>query len=75
MCIIYMFIVWSSYFLPVSPKALERIEETFKRSSLATGYLPQATFIRDVLGETVPGKLSEVCRQWFLSVIIMTNRL
>ena len=45
---------------PVEPAILTRIEETFKRVSSAAGYLPQATFTRDVLGDGVPAKLAEV---------------
>ncbi len=45
----------------MKPKVYERIEETFRRSSTASGYLPQASFIRDVIGDSVPEKLSEVC--------------
>ena len=44
----------------VSQETLERLRETFRRLSTASGYLPQATFLRDVLGETVPAKLSDV---------------
>lgn len=39
---------------------LQRIEEAFRRTAAATGYLPQATFIREVVGDAVPPKLSEV---------------
>ena len=45
--------------LSVSPQVLHRIEETFKRSS-SNGLLPKLTFFRDILGEAVPEKLSEV---------------
>ena len=41
-------------------KVLQRIEEAFRRTAAATGYLPQATFIREVVGDAVPPKLSEV---------------
>lgn len=43
----------------ISPEILRRLEETFKRTSTASGYLPQSTFFRDVLGETVPVKMAE----------------
>lgn len=50
-----------NYLLSVdNPKALQRIEETFKRTASASGYLPQATFIREVVGDAVPVKLAEV---------------
>ena len=49
-------------YISVKPKVYDRIQETFRRSSTASGYLPQMAFIRDVLGDAVPGKLSEVCR-------------
>ena len=48
------------HILSVSPETLERLRETFRRVSTASGYLPQATFIRDVLGEAVPAKLADV---------------
>lgn len=48
---------------PVPQETLERLRETFRRVSTASGYLPQATFVRDVLGETVPSKLTDV--SWF----------
>ena len=41
-------------------ETLERLRETFRRLSTSSGYLPQATFIRDVLGESVPAKLADV---------------
>jgi hypothetical protein len=44
----------------VPQETLERLRETFRRLSTASGYLPQATFVRDVLGETVPSKLTDV---------------
>lgn len=44
----------------VDATVLTRIEETFKRVSTATGYLPQNTFTRDILGDGVPTKLAEV---------------
>lgn len=46
--------------IPVPQDTLERLRETFRRVSTASGYLPQATFVRDVLGETVPSKLTDV---------------
>lgn len=51
----------------MSHKALQRIEETFRRTALASGYLPQATFNRDVIGDAVPEKLTEVASYtvWF----------
>ena len=39
---------------------MSRIEEAFRRTASASGYLPQATFTRDVVGDAVPEKLSEV---------------
>ena len=45
---------------PVPQETVERLRETFRRVSTANGYLPQATFVRDVLGETVPTKLADV---------------
>ena len=44
----------------VPQDTLERLRETFRRLSTASGYLPQATFLRDVLGESVPSKLADV---------------
>lgn len=44
----------------VEEKVLHRLEEAFRRNATASGYLPQATFIRDVIGEAAPPKLSEV---------------
>ena len=44
----------------VPQTTIDRLRETFRRLSTSSGYLPQATFIRDVLGETVPAKLAEV---------------
>ena len=41
-------------------KVLARIEEAFRRNASASGYLPQATFVREVVGDAVPEKLSEV---------------
>ena len=46
--------------ISVPQETLERLRETFRRLSTASGYLPQATFVRDVLGETVPSKLTDV---------------
>ena len=46
--------------LSVPQETLERLRETFRRVSTSSGYLPQATFVRDVLGETVPSKLTDV---------------
>ena len=40
---------------------LARIEDTFKRLSTNAGHLPQATFLRDVMGDGMPAKLAEVC--------------
>jgi len=48
--------------LIVNQDVLTRLEETFKRTAPGSGYLPQVTFSRDVLGETVPTKLTEVIR-------------
>ena len=48
------------FFFAVDKKILHRIENTFRRHATASGYLPQATFVREVLGETAPEKLSEV---------------
>jgi hypothetical protein len=51
----------------VDQKVLHRIEEAFRRHAAASGYLPQATFVREVMGESAPEKLSEVsleCRWW-----------
>jgi hypothetical protein len=45
----------------IDPPVLARIEETFRRSFATTGYLPQSTFSRDILGDIVPSKLAEVC--------------
>lgn len=39
---------------------LHRIEEAFRRHASASGYLPQATFVREVIGEAAPEKLAEV---------------
>lgn len=50
-------------FSPVTPGLLKRLEETFKRTSSSNGYLPQVTFLRDVMGDGVPQKLAEV--GWF----------
>ena len=44
----------------VSHDVLTRLEETFKRMSTASGYLPLVTFTRDIFGDTVPPKLAEV---------------
>lgn len=44
----------------VDDKVLQRLDEAFRRNASASGYLPQATFVRDVLGEAAPSKLSEV---------------
>ena len=45
----------------VHEEVRKRIEETFRRLSSSSGYLPQTTFTRDILGEFVPIKLAEVC--------------
>ena len=39
---------------------LHRIEEAFKRHASASGFMPQATFVREVMGEAAPEKLSDV---------------
>ena len=65
MCVL---ICMASLIFPPSPcppavndeKILTRLEETFRRTASANGYLPQATFIREVIGDGVPEKLSEV---------------
>lgn len=44
----------------VPQDTLDRLRETFRRLSTSSGYLPQATFLRDVLGESVPAKLADV---------------
>ena len=44
----------------MTPEVLQRIEETFRRSSSGSGHLAKITFIRDILGENVPDKLSDV---------------
>ena len=46
--------------LAVDQKALHRIEDTFRRHATVGGYLPQATFAREVMGEAAPEKLVEV---------------
>ena len=56
----------------VDPPVLARIEETFRRSFATTGYLPQSTFSRDILGDIVPSKLAEVLwEQWTLDVVVI----
>lgn len=44
----------------VDDKVLHRIEEAFKRHAGGTGCMPQATFVREVMGEAAPEKLSDV---------------
>lgn len=58
--------------LIVNQDVLTRLEETFKRTAPGSGYLPQVTFSRDVLGETVPTKLTEVIQP--LAAPLYTNQ-
>ena len=51
----------------VPASVLQRLQETFRRLSTGSGYLPQLTFTRDVLGDSVPPKLVEV-RVWVVMV-------
>ncbi len=43
----------------VSPEVFQRLEETFRRNSSGS-YLVKSTFTREILGENVPDKLSDV---------------
>ena len=58
----------SCTFFLVDEKVLQRLDEAFRRSATASGYLPQATFVRDVMGEAAPPKLSEVSGMVVLEV-------
>ena len=40
-------------------EVMGRLEETFKRNS-SSSYLAKLTFVKDILGENVPEKLSDV---------------
>ena len=65
------FILFFISSLLVNHDVLARLEETFKRTSSANGYLPLVTFTRDILGDTVPPKLAEV--RWPLNAFPLTH--
>ena len=45
----------------VTSSELERIQEAYKRACGFAGIMKETVFLRDVLGDSVPIKLSQVC--------------
>ena len=50
-------------FFTVTTPELERIQEAYKRACGFAGIMKETVFIRDVLGDSVPIKLGQVCSQ------------
>lgn len=51
---------WFVYLLAVTDEETQRLRLAFKRASGVNGYMAQPMFVREVLGDCVPAKVSEV---------------